>query len=76
MNWETLKHIYRKVLIYKNTIRYDGDDRYTLTSYYPNGKKHLEIEYQNGQPHGKGIGWYKNGNKWWETEWQNGKRII
>jgi len=75
MNWETLKYIYYQVLIEKNTIRYNGDDKYTITSHYPNGNKMWEREYQNGQLHEKSIWWWENGNKVWEEEYQNGKRI-
>ena len=72
MNWETLKNIYQQVLKYKNTIRYNGENKYTITHHYPNGNKCWEAEYQNDQLHGKCIGWWENGNKWWEAEYQNG----
>ena len=49
-------------------------EKYIVRYYHENGNKKQEREYQNGQIHGKCIGWYKNGNKWWEDEYQNGKR--
>ena len=75
MNYETLKQIYREVLINQNKIQYYGDDCYTIISYYPNGNKRWQTKFQNGQLHGKSLGWWENGNKWWQTEYQNGKPI-
>ena len=49
--------------------------KYIVRRYYDNGQKWWERGYQNGQRHGKNIGWYFNGQKWWEEEWQNGKLI-
>ena len=80
MNYETLKHIYREVLLNKNKIQYNGDDKYTITAYHSNGNKYWEQEYQNGQLHGKSFGWWENGNKHWEKKYQNnqlhGKYIV
>jgi antitoxin component YwqK of YwqJK toxin-antitoxin module len=49
--------------------------KYIVRGYWGNGNKHWEEEYQNGQLHGKDIGWYENGNKRWESEYQNGQLI-
>jgi antitoxin component YwqK of YwqJK toxin-antitoxin module len=70
-----------------NEIHWEGENRnpitvepvdiekskYIVRHYYKNGNKFWEDEYQNGQLHGKCIGWYENGNKWWEQEYQNGQ---
>jgi antitoxin component YwqK of YwqJK toxin-antitoxin module len=45
--------------------------KYIVRCYWGNGNKNWEQEYQNGQLHGKYIGWYKNGNKYWEEKYQN-----
>ena len=48
-------------------------NKYIIRRYYSNGKKWWEDNYQNGQLHGKSIGWHENGNKWREEEWLNGQ---
>ena len=73
MNNEAIKHIYRSILKYNATIKWHGNDRYQLTWHYSNKNKYYEVEYQNGQWHGKHTSWYENGNKRWETEYQNGQ---
>ena len=73
MNWEAIKYIYRRVLIYKNKIKYLGEDRYKLILFYLTGEKYWEEEYQNGQLHGKYISWFKNGNKRWEAGYKDGR---
>ena len=76
MNWETIKHIYCRVLIYKNKIEYLGEDRYKTIDFYSTGEKLWEREYQNGQLHGKDTRWDESGKKLWEHDYQNGKRIT
>ena len=47
-----------------------------IRKYYKNGQKWWEAEYQNGQKHGKSIGWhYENGQKRYKREYQKGKLI-
>ncbi len=75
MNWTTIKHIYRRILISNDKIEYLGKDKHRLTVLYPNGNKHWQKEYKDGQSHGKDVYWHENGNKYWEYEYQNGKRI-
>ena len=75
MNWESIKHIYKRVLVENNRIEYLGEDRYKIIGFYPTGEKWWEREYRNGQLHGKDISWYKSGQKHWEAEYQNEKWI-
>ena len=75
MNWETLKHIYRFVLINKSKIHYHGDNKYTLTSYYPNGNPRWKEEYCEDRLHGVNQGWYENGSVLYKEVWKNGKLI-
>ena len=75
MNWEAIKYIYCRVLIYDHKIEYLGGDKYKLIGYYKNGQKWWEREYQNDQLCGKNIKWHENGDKCWETKYQNGKQI-
>ncbi|KKM02316.1 hypothetical protein LCGC14_1785630 [marine sediment metagenome] len=75
MNWEGIKHIYKVVLVYGCSIEFFGKNKYKFTQYYENGSKSWEVEYQNGQLHGKYMRWHENGQKHWEKEYQNGKEI-
>ncbi|KKM02317.1 hypothetical protein LCGC14_1785640 [marine sediment metagenome] len=75
MNWEAIKYIYCRVLIYDHKIEYLGGDKYKIITFYPTGEIWWEAEYQNGQLHGKYIGWYPDGQKNYEEEYQNGKQI-
>jgi len=75
MNWETIKHIYRCVLVYNYKIEYFGNDEYILTEYYPNGNKYWEARYKNGKPHGKIIKWIENEKKHFSYEYENGKLV-
>jgi antitoxin component YwqK of YwqJK toxin-antitoxin module len=47
------------------------NERYIVRYYYPNGQKHLEVECQNGQRHGKFSGWYENGKKHLGAKYKN-----
>ena len=46
-----------------------------VRAYWENGTKCWEIEYQQGQKHGKNIGWRKDGTKYWEVEYHHGERV-
>ena len=49
-------------------------EKYIVRYYYSSGSKWSKQEYQNGQLHGKSVGWHESGKKWWEYEYQNGQR--
>ena len=44
-----------------------------IRTYYSNGNKQYETEYQNNKCHGKETLWDKNGNKLWERNYRNGR---
>ncbi len=72
MNWEAIKHIYYRVLIYNDKIELLGGNKYKLISFYSTGEKYCEVEYQNGLRCGKDTGWYESGSKGCEAEYKNG----
>ena len=71
MDWESIKHIYRNVLIDGVKIKYLGKDKYILTQFYSSGRKYREIEFKNGKQQGKDIVWYKDGTKERITNYKN-----
>ena len=75
MNWETLKHIYKAVLIDQWKIQYHGDDKYAFIRYYFDGKPQWKMECKNGKYHGLYQRWWADGQLQWKEVWENGKRI-
>lgn len=51
----------------------DRDYYWTWIDRYENGDKEYEVNYKNGEPHGKETWWDKNGQKEWEKNYQNGE---
>ena len=47
------------------------NERYIVRTYYSNGQKYHETEYQNNIRHGKHIEWFENGEKSAEREYEN-----
>jgi antitoxin component YwqK of YwqJK toxin-antitoxin module len=47
--------------------------KYVVRYYYESGKKCWEINYLQGQRHGKAIWWDKNGQKRWEEDYHQGQ---
>ena len=75
MNWETIKEIYRNVLIYNIEVRYFGGNKYSLLKYFNNGQKFWEAEYENCERHGKSRGWTCYGKELYNNEYVHGKLI-
>lgn len=75
MNWQTIKHIYRCVLIHNWEIEYLGDDKYKITGHYTPGKKLWAGEFRNGHRDGKYICWNEDGTIRYECEY-NGDFIA
>ena len=75
MNWETIKFIYRNVLIYKYKIEYLGENKYKIIRCFDNGQKFWEIGYENYERHGKSIGWTCYGSELYNQEYVHGKLI-
>ncbi len=75
MNWEAIKHIYKRVLVCNNKIEYLGEDRYKLTSFHRTGGRWSTGEYKNGRVHGTVLGWDSNGQKCFEGWFKNGQLI-
>jgi len=44
-----------------------------VRSYYDNGVKESEREFENGQMHGKYTYWYEDGFKRWDEDYRNGQ---
>ncbi len=63
MNWESIKYIYRSVLVRNNKIEFLGVDKYKIILFYSTGEKRWETEHLNEKLHGKCIYWHKNGQK-------------
>ena len=72
MNWETIKFIYRNVLIYKYKIEYLGENKYKIIRCDKNGKISGTIEYKNNKVHGETMFYDKNGTKYWNGIYVNG----
>jgi antitoxin component YwqK of YwqJK toxin-antitoxin module len=49
--------------------------KYVVRYYYDNGQVEREINYLQGQLHGKDIVWYDNGRKYWERYYEHDKLI-
>lgn len=45
----------------------------TMTEWYENGQKRLEIEYSNGRAHGSHIMWHPNGQVEMQGNWSDGR---
>lgn len=45
----------------------------TVTAWYENGQKMLQVSYHEGQRQGPVAKWHSNGEKWLEGEYQEGK---
>ena len=72
MNWQTIKFIYREVLIHKWKIEYLGNDIYKIIRYDKSGKIRLTTEYKNDKRYGKNTMWDKNGNIYWKNTYVDG----
>jgi antitoxin component YwqK of YwqJK toxin-antitoxin module len=49
--------------------------KYVVRYYYNSGQISKEINYHQGQLHGKCIGWHENGQKEWERYYEHDKLI-
>ena len=75
MNWEAIKKIYIRILVYGEEMEYLGNNEYILTEYYPSGSKQWEVGYKNSKCHGKTVRWFEDGKKHFDYECENGKII-
>lgn len=75
MNFETIKKIYKMVLIYNRKIEYLGNDEYRLTEHYQDGQKMCIMGFKNGTLHGEHTDWYANGALRSNQKWKNGKQV-
>jgi len=76
MNWEVIKNIYKRVLVFKCIFEYLGEDKYSLTSHYSTDEKKFRREYKNKILNGKEIYWLKDGTKVYEDHYSNGDHCF
>jgi antitoxin component YwqK of YwqJK toxin-antitoxin module len=64
-------------LINRRGSKYEANSRIPFTGkvveYWSDGQMKMEVEFREGQPHGKASSWHKNGQKALVAEWWNGK---
>ena len=75
MNWETIRYIYRRVLIFNNKIDYLGANKFRIIGYYAVGGKNWSCEYLDGVPHGKHKHYDLQGKLTYVATYGNGKHI-
>jgi len=69
---EICKHYNHKIKYF--VIKHTGKKHGLYESWYSNGQKSDQINYQNGKFHGLYESWYKNGQKYDQLNYQNGEK--
>ena len=64
---------FTSVIASTDTSNENLTDDVKVVDYFDSGQKECEINYKNGQKHGKALVWFENGKLHKEENWKDGK---